>query len=142
MSKIYVNVLNKRITFFANAYDRITEAQAGFREGYSTTDNGFILYSMVNKQLSKRGRKLYVAFVDFKKAFDSVNRSKLYNILYQHGIKGRLFNSIKGIYRSVKACVRNHADFSDTFDCPIGLRQGCNLSPILFSLLITRGYEK
>ena len=55
-------------------YDKISECQAGFREGYSTVDNAFILNAFVDKYLSKKRGKLYVAFVDFKKAFDSVHR--------------------------------------------------------------------
>lgn len=83
---------------------------------------------------------MYVAFVDFKKAFDSVNRSKLFLVLARKGVKGHLLKSIKSIYNSVKARVRGNSVLSDIFDCPVGLRQGCNLSPLLFSLFINELY--
>lgn len=54
-------------------FDKLLESQAGFREGYSTTDNVFILQSIIiNKQLSKPGGKGYVAFIDFMKCFDII----------------------------------------------------------------------
>ena len=112
------------------------ESQAGFRAGYSTIDNAFILQTIISKHLCEKGRKLYVAFVDFKKAFDSVNRNKLFEVLQNNGIKGNLFASLKSIYDKVKACVKYRGDISDFFNCPVGLRQGCNLSPVLFSLFI------
>ena len=52
----------------------ISEEQAGFRRGYSTIDNAFILNSIVQKYLDKR-RKVCVSLIDFRKAFDSVDRS-------------------------------------------------------------------
>ena len=81
-------------------------------------------------------KSVYVAFIDFEKAFDSVSRPLLYNVLIKHGIKGNLFRAIQSIYSSVKSCVRSDDGISDVFSCPIGLRQGCSLSPILFSLFI------
>ena len=51
--------------------------QAGFRRNYSTTDQIFNLYAIAQNCLNKKGQKLYVAFVDFKKAFDSVHHDKL-----------------------------------------------------------------
>ena len=136
MSKLYVSILNKRLTFYVNAFEKLSESQAGFRAGYSTIDNAFILQSIISKYLCQKGRKLYVCFVDFKKAFDSVHRNKLFEILSKNGIKGNLFKAIRSIYENVKACVRNKNDLSEVFECPIGLRQGCNLSPVLFTLFI------
>ena len=72
-SKIYTAVLDKRLGVFTNTNNIIPEEQAGFREGYSTIDHIFSLYAMIQKQFTK-DRKLYVCFVDYKKAFDSVNR--------------------------------------------------------------------
>jgi len=72
-SKIYICVLTKRVTFFTDAYWQKNECQAGFRSGYSTIDNAFILYSIVCKYMVLKGRYRYVAFVDFQKAFDSVD---------------------------------------------------------------------
>lgn len=136
-SKIYISILTTRVTFYTNAYSKLSEAQAGFRSDYSTIDNGFVLYSIINKYLCKKGKKLYVAFIDFKKAFDSVNRNKLYKALLKHGIKGKLFSSIKSIYQLVKSRVKsNNNILTECFECPIGLRQGCKLSPILFCLFI------
>lgn len=135
-SKLYIGILNKRVTFYVNAFDRISEAQAGFRKGYSTIDNAFVLYSLISKQLCMKGKKLYVAFVDFKKAFDSVDRYKLLVSLQNIGLNGHLFSAIASIYKSVKASVRDQGMTTDAFDCPMGVRQGCKLSPILFSIFI------
>ena len=51
--KIYTSVINRRLSFFANVYDLIDESHAGFRSGYSTIDNAFVLQSIISKLLSK-----------------------------------------------------------------------------------------
>ena len=55
-SKIYTSIISRRVTFYTNIYNKISESQAGFREGYSTIDNAFILYSLIHKYLSKKTR--------------------------------------------------------------------------------------
>lgn len=62
------------------AYDKICERQGGFRAGYSTAHNAYILYSIVNKYLSMKRKSIYVVFDDSKKAFDSVERNLLYEV--------------------------------------------------------------
>ena len=134
--KIYVSIINRRVTFYINVYDKISEAQAGFREGYLTVDNAFILSAILQKYLNRKGGKLYVCFVDFKKAFDSVNRQKLWQVLTTNGIKGNVFKAIYSMYACVKSCVRFNNECTNTFDCPVGLRQGCLLSPVIFSIFV------
>ena len=58
-------------------------------------------------------RKLYVAFVDFQKAFDSISRKLLWPILMKHEIKGKLYRCIASMYRDVKAKIRNGVELSD-----------------------------
>ena len=60
----------------------------------------------------------------------------MYEILRNNGFKGKLYNAITSIYCCVKACVRDGNDISSSLACPIGLRQGCKLSPILFAMYI------
>ena len=135
-SKIYTSIISRRVTFYTNIYNKISESQAGFREGYSTIDNAFILYSLIHKYLSKKRGKLYVAFVDLTKAFDLINRRKLWKIVSDTGIKGKLYKNLFAMYTSVKACVRTSKGLTDFFNCTIGLKQGCLASPILFSIFI------
>ena len=141
LSKVYIIILTKRLTFFVDANGRICESQSGFRSCQSTVDNAFILYSVINKYLSVRILFIYVAFIDFQKAFDSADRQLLYNILRQNGVKGKLFSAEKSIYVCVKTRVRTTCGMSDTFNCPIGLRQGCSLSPFIVALLINELYD-
>ncbi|WP_419619511.1 hypothetical protein, partial [Thiolapillus sp.] len=56
-----------------------------------------------------RHTKLYVAFVDFKKAFDSVNRNALWSVLRKSGVKGKLYKALRGIYDSVVFYLVSHA---------------------------------
>ena len=134
--KIYTSILNRRLTFYVNIYGKIVESQSGFREGYCTIDNAFILMSIIQKYLCKKKGRIYVCFVDFQKALDSVHREKLWQVLKTVGIKGNFIKVVKIMYKCVQACVRVKNECTDYFECSVGLKQGCLLSPLIFSIFI------
>ena len=138
VSKVFTAILNKRLYTWAEKENKISKEQAGFRKGYSTIDHIFTLVSMVKRKLnSRRGGKVYVAFVDYKKAFDTVDRDKLWETLEKLKTSSKMINMIKAIYSSVQSCVRWGAKFSEFFPCSLGVKQGCLLSPLMFSLFIS-----
>ena len=96
-----------------------------------------VTISMVEKALAKSKGKLYVAFVDFRKAYDSVNRNILWDVLQKAGAGGKMLRALRATYSSVVASVRVEAGCTtEEFSCPVGLKQGeCN-SPLLFSFFI------
>ena len=65
-----------------------------------SVDQIFNLYAIVQKCLRKKGQKLYVAFVDFRKAFDSVRHDKLLDCIRNQGIKGKFFGALRAMYNS------------------------------------------
>ena len=135
LSKVYTHVLNKRLTRWAEQEETILEQQAGFREGYSTVDHIFTLYGLVQRYL-QRNTKLYVAFVDFITVFDPVSINALWVVLRKAGVSWKMYRALKGIYISVSACVRDKCIYTDFFKCPRGVKQGCLLSPLMFSFII------
>ena len=84
---------------------------------------GDTLLAFVQKQFSLN-RKLYVAFIDFEKAFDSINRKLLWPILLKNGISGQLYRCIKSVYNSVKVRVRCGSKMTDYINCTFGVKQG------------------
>ena len=111
------------------------EEQAGFRKNYSTTDHIFNLKCLIDLYLF-RGKKLYCAFIDYKKAFDSVNRIYLWQKLLSLNVDGKMFKIIHNMYEQAKSCVKAGNCKSQFFSCNVGVRQGENLSPILFSIFL------
>lgn len=75
-------------------------------------------------------------FIDFKKAYDTIDRNILWKRLSDTGITGKMFGAVKSLYMSVKSCVRFNHLKTDWFDVNCGLRQGCTLSPLLFNIFI------
>ena len=88
------------------------------------------------KNTTFKNTKLYVAFIDFKKAYDTVNCDILWMVLYRSGVRGKMFRMIRDIYATVQAGVMSKSGLSDFFECFQGLKQGCILGPVLFSMLI------
>ena len=95
-----------------------------------------MLKSLIDKQLSVPGGKLYTCFVDFRKAFDSVWRKGLFYKVLSSGIGGNFFNIIQSMYDNIEYCVKTSHGLSDYFRSSCGVRQGCNLSPLLFNLFV------
>ena len=76
MGKIFESIVNKRLVFQSEVTDGLDPNQFGFTQGCRTSDNVFIIDSLIAYQKSVR-KNLFVAFIDFSKAFDFVNRSFL-----------------------------------------------------------------
>jgi len=113
----------------------ITKSHAGFRKGFSTVDNIFVLYSLITIYFSQ-GKKLYCTFVDFKCAFDIVWRSDLWQKLQKSNIKGKIFTVIYTMYQNIKTRVKHGNELSEFFISHTGVKQGENLLSFFFSLFL------
>ena len=142
VSKVFTSVMTARIYSWSESYGKIRFEQAGFRRQYSTIDHIFTLRQIISNAIyGDKRKKIYCIFVDYQKAFDTVKRTVVWGILEKIGVSGKFISMLKGIYSQVKGRVRADNQLTEAFDCPVGLRQGCKLSPIIFSLLINEVAE-
>ena len=118
----------------------IGEEQAGSRAGYSTNNHTFVLNFIIDfyKQL---GIPLYCAFIDYKKAFDLINRAILWQKLISEHVNGNIIRILYNLYDQAKSCVKKGGKISDFFKCNAGVRQAENLSPLLFAIYLN-DFEK
>ena len=75
-------------------------------------------------------------FVNFSKAFDTVNRDYLIYTLIKQGMHGEMLKLVREIYSKVKATARTKDGLTILLDCILGVIQGCMLSPRLFVIFI------
>ena len=75
-------------------------------------------------------------FIDLKKAYDSVRREVLYNILMELGIPKKLIRLIKMCLTETYSRVRVGKNLSDMFPLRNGLKQGDDLLPLLFNFAL------
>ena len=135
LGKLFSLCINVRLTKFASDRHIIGEEQAAFREGYSTMDHAFVLNELINIYLHKK-KRLYCCFIDYQKAFDQINRSALWGKIIENGINGKILRVVYNMYESAKSCVKQQTMISGLFACNMGVRQGENLSPLLFALFL------
>lgn len=137
LGKLLATILNQRLLKYVGKHDLIPENQIGFLPNHRTSDHAFILKSAIDKYMSQKNRSLYVCFVDFRRAFDSVWQRALLYKLQQLGINGLFYKIIKQMYASNQVCVRGENGLSPFFPSTVGVRQGCALSPLLFNLYVS-----
>ena len=138
IAKLFSITLLRRIDHWAEQQCLRACGQAGFRLGRGTSDKAFILHHLIEKYTHLIKKPLYTAFIDFRKAYDSVDRSVLWAALAEHGLHGPILETLKAMYSDVRMAVRLAGEVGELFDAPMGVKQGDPLSPLLFGLLIDR----
>lgn len=133
--KVFSTVLLNRIKPLTE--DIIGEYQCGFRGGRSTTDQIFSVRQIMEK-MWEYGVDIYQLFIDFKQAYDSVNRNALWSAMVELGLPTKYIRLVRASLVGAKSCVRVQNDLSETFAVTCGLRQGDALSPILFNIALEK----
>ena len=110
----------------------MADVQMGFRRGVGTRDQIFNLRIIMEKA-REASVPLYMAFIDYKKAFDSVNHRKLWSVLKEMGMCNYTVDAIKNLYSKQQAAVRVEKELTEWFRIGKGARQGCLVSPLSFN---------
>ncbi|VDP52022.1 unnamed protein product [Schistosoma margrebowiei] len=79
---------------------------------------------------------LYISFIDYEKAFDSVDRTTLWKLLRHYGVPQKIVNIIQNSYDGLHCKIVHGGHLTKSFEVKTGVRQGCLLSPFLFLLVI------
>jgi sorting nexin-29 len=106
---------------------------------FGVIDQRLIKFSLCDRHWRKKceyNGTVYQLFIDFKKAYDSVRREVLYNILIEFGIPRKLAGLIQMRLNETYSRVRTGKYESDKFPIQNGLKQGDALSPLLFNFAL------
>ena len=136
LGKLLTATLKNRLYEYLSEENLLNKWQAGFRPGYRTSDHSFVLKTLVNKYLHLHKQKLYVCFVDFRKAFDLVWHEGLFLKLLELGIGGNMYKLIKDMYTNCCIRIKSSEGLSHLIKSENGVRQGDGLSPLIFSSFI------
>ena len=77
---------------------------------------------------------LFILFIDLKKAYDSVPRAALWQVLKRFGVPPVLLSVVRSFHEGMRASVCVRGIVSDSFEVRNGVRQGCTIAPVLFSV--------
>ena len=134
--KIMAKVVQNRLSTVAEAV--LTESQCGFRRNRSTIDMIFSLRQLQEKAIEQQ-KEIYIVFIDFKKAFDTVDRRArlLWRVLKTFGCPDHLIEMVRLFHDGAEGRVVVGGQESERFSITHGTKQGCVLAPTLFSLFLT-----
>ena len=133
ITRLFASLLLRRL--MTARENQIREEQAGFRPGRGCVDHIFTLRQVLEQRRTYR-QPTIIVFLDFKAAFDSVDRSVLFDILASKGVPTKFVNILRALYSHTTGRVRVYNELSGSFPTTSGVRQGCPLSPFLFNFVI------
>jgi hypothetical protein len=111
--------------------------QSGFRTGKSCRNAVFVLLRQMEKSILD-DKPMIFNFVDFKKAFDSLDWETMWKVMEAQGMPLKIIAIIKELYNNATVSVRLNSEggMAPSFKQKVGIRQGCSLSPAIFVLIL------
>ena len=121
--KVLLKMVARRLSAYCEAKGVLSQEQCGFRPNRSTTDMMFVV-----RRPQEIGRKaevsLFMCFTDLQKAYDTVDRTLLWQVLTRIGVPPQIITVIQQFHDGMRACVRPDVGVcSDWFEVEQGLRQ-------------------
>ena len=132
--KIIQHCSLSRILEVNENFSLISNNQIGFLKGYRTVDHVLFIDTVIKEIVHRQRKRLFVAFVDLKKAYDKVNRKFMINKLRNKGFSGKFLKIIEAMLNNVTQIPKINGYFLSPILTTQGLKQGDNLSPILFDI--------
>ncbi|GBP91608.1 LINE-1 retrotransposable element ORF2 protein [Eumeta japonica] len=136
--KIFAKIILKRIERTLD--ENQPKEQAGFRSDYSVIDHIHVVRQILEKY-NEYQLTYYIAFIDYSKAFDSLQHAKIWEALLQQGIEHKYIRLIRIIYSRSTAIIELEKK-STPFRVEKGVRQGDPLSPKLFSAVLESVFRR
>ena len=109
--------------------------QFEFMQGKATVNVIFLVRRMQG-YYQKEDKKLYMRFVDIKKAFDRVLRKVMELTMRKKGLSKVMVQAAMSLYDGAKTRVRVGSAYLEEFDGKVGVHQGSALSPLLFAIVV------
>jgi len=134
--KIYTTMLKQRL-LKAGVEDRIWHSQFGFRRDCSTTDAIYAARRQIELACARRHGCISLLALDWKKAFDSVNVDSLMDALRRFGLPSAFCQVVSGLMLDRSFYVEESGCRSEASPMKSGITQGCTLSPLLFTIVMT-----
>ena len=131
--KGFASILNNRVRTVT--VDKVMKEQARFRRGRGCAEQIFVMRQLAEKMIEK-GKKLCAVLVDLEKAYNKVCREELWEALRRYGVSEGLLRAIKSMYQASETCVRVDGEVSELSEVKQGVRQGCQLTPLLFNIFL------
>ena len=130
-SKLMIKILQARLQQYMS--HELPDVQAGLRKGRGTRDQ-IANFHLIIEKAREFQKNIYFCFIDYAKAFDCVDRHKLWKILQEMGIPDHLICFLRNLYAVQEATVRTGHGTTIWFQIGKGVHLSCILSPCLFNL--------
>ena len=134
-SKLFEKLMHKKLSQYLECNDIVNSSQYGFRASHSTLHALINATDNVYKSLDNKLHTLGI-FIDFSKAFDTVNHDILLDKLHHYGIRGKMFDLLHSYLSNRSQYVYYGNTQSSTLQIDFGVPQGSVLGPLLFIIFI------
>ena len=114
---------------------KLRDQQAGFQCNISCADQIARMRIIVEQSLEWNS-PLCINFIDYEKAFDSIDRETMWKLLRHYGVPKKIISFIRCTFQDMSCKIAHAGQLSESFEVKTGVRQGCLLSPLLFLLVI------
>lgn len=131
LGKLFETIVNIRLVYLKDVLQKHDPFNGGFKKGSMTSDNLFVLNGCVEKSRALK-QTLYVCFVDFKRAFDSVNRDLMFYKLLKNGTDGKFVHLLRDMYAKTQMKICIDGMLTGMISDETGVNQGGPNSPDMF----------
>lgn len=133
--KLITKLLIRRVHVGLEARNWFTPAQAGFRRWEEANAHTIALHEILARRRVS-GKRTFVAFVDIRKAYDTVPHEAMLRKMFLCGVRGAVLEFFRKLYMNAQVVIRTVDGCTNRIPLLRGLRQGCPASPDEFNIFV------